>query len=381
MPQTKKYSDEAIMEAMEEHGSMRAAARAVGCSFATLQERVTKLRRRGWSPEHDMTKVVPEGYRLKGTSTLYGEDGKPKLQWVKSTIDHERQEELAREIARSMAREIEPRAPVTLEGMPNANLMTIYPIVDAHIGMMAWGKEVGADYDLAIARERTIRAFEYLVECSQPSGTCVIANLGDFFHSENMEGMTSRSKNVLDMDSRFGKMIDVGVEVIIAMIDAALRKHKTVHVVNLRGNHDETASQVMNSCMVAMYRENERVLVDPSPSVFKYQRFGNVLVGMHHGHATKMDGLPMVMASDRAKDWGDTEHRFWLTGHVHHRSKMATEKAGCSVESFRTLIPADSHAHDHGYRSMSQAVAIVYHREYGEVTRHYANAAIIAASV
>ena len=49
-----------------------------------------KAAKQGYSPEHDMVHTVPDGYKVKGTSTLY-KDGQPALQWVKSDIDNERQ--------------------------------------------------------------------------------------------------------------------------------------------------------------------------------------------------------------------------------------------------------------------------------------------------
>ncbi|MGG4646026.1 hypothetical protein [Pseudomonas aeruginosa] len=78
--------------------------------------------------------------------------------------------------------------------------------------------------------------------------------------------------------------------------------------------------------------------------------------------------LPGVMATDRAKDWGETIHRYWYTGHIHHESKK--EFPGCVVESFNTLAPADSYAHSGGYRARQNMKCVVLHKEHGEVARH-----------
>ena len=59
--------------------------------------------RYGYSPEHDMTKTVPDGYFVKGVSTYYDSEGEPKGQWVKSSIDHERQMEIFREAVAVLA--------------------------------------------------------------------------------------------------------------------------------------------------------------------------------------------------------------------------------------------------------------------------------------
>src|SRR3990167_8897319 len=59
--------------------------------------------RLGYAPENDLTHTVPDGYMLKGASTLYDADGTLKLQWVKSQVDYERQMEMFKEAVAEMA--------------------------------------------------------------------------------------------------------------------------------------------------------------------------------------------------------------------------------------------------------------------------------------
>ena len=57
-----------------------------------LRERIGGGVFQGHSPEHDMTHTVPDGYLMKGASTLYREDGSIAAQWIKSTVDDVRRE-------------------------------------------------------------------------------------------------------------------------------------------------------------------------------------------------------------------------------------------------------------------------------------------------
>ena len=75
----------------------------------------------------------------------------------------------------------------------------------------------------------------------------------------------------------------------------------------------------------------------------------------------------MIMAADREQAWGRTKFRYWLTGHVHNQRLW--DFPGCSVESFRVLAPQDAWAFNKGYRSQRDMKAIIYHAEYGEVSR------------
>ena len=51
---------------------------------------------------------------------------------------------------------------------------------------------------------------------------------------------------------------------------------------------------------------------------FQYFTFGKNLIGVTHGDTAKMPDLGSIMATDRPREWGDSIHRYWLTGHVHH---------------------------------------------------------------
>jgi hypothetical protein len=308
---------------------------------------------------------------------MYDAEGNIAAQWVKSSIDRERQAQIMTEAMEAMADalpRIAPRPEPT--GEFDTKLMACYPIGDAHIGMYSWAEETGEDWDLKIAERLHCTAMAHLVESAPATEDAVIINLGDWYHADNMEGVTTRSGHNLDMDSRFAKMARVGVKIMRQCIESALKKHKRVRVINATGNHDDTTSLMLAICLANVYENEPRVSIETSPSGFHYFRHGKVLVGIHHGHSTKAERLPGVMAADRAKDWGETEYRYWWTGHVHHQSMK--DYAGVSVESFRVLAAKDAYAHWGGYRAPRDMKCIVLHSEYGEVARNTVNPAMVA---
>lgn len=370
-----KNTLEQVIEAYERLGSYAAAGRELGVAESNIRQRIKRAARRGHAPEHDMTRMVPDGYHVKGTSTLYNKDGQIAQQWVKSQIDHERQAELAEEMIRAMASDL-PKAPKVKKPKDcSGDLMAVYPLGDPHIGVLTWAEETGQDWDMSIAREKMPAAFDRLVKSAPKCKKAVIVNLGDYFHADNMEGTTSRSGHHLDMDGRYAKMIDIGVKILRTMIRSALEHHEEVHVINAVGNHDDTGALFLNVCMRNTYENEPRVTIDPSPAPFHYVRHGKVLFGVHHGHTAKSNMLMGVMATDRAKDWGETEFRYWYTGHIHHDSMK--EYAGCKVESFRTMAAKDAYATWGGYRALQDTKCLVLHKDYGEVERHTVNIAMI----
>lgn len=365
----RKHSDEAMQEALTGR-TVDEAALLLGMHPRSLATHKARFARQGWSPEHDLTHQVPDGFHLKGASTLY-KDGKPVLQWVKSNIDHERQAELIREACEAMAEDLPQVGATRGPEKSLAHLMAVYPIGDAHVGMRAWGEEAGQDWDLAIAERVQCGAMAALVDMAPAAEKAVIINLGDWFHADNIQGMTSRSGHILDLDGRYAKMIRVGVKVMRQCISSALQKHQSVRVINVIGNHDDTGAIWLGIALRHIYEQEPRVEIETSPSAFMYVEFGKVLIGCHHGHTCKGDKLPGVMAADMPEAWGRTKHRYWYLGHVHHQS--VKEYAGVTVESFNTLAAKDAYAAWNGYRAAQNMKCIVHHLEHGEVARHTVN--------
>ena len=347
----------------------------VGRSYVTSAK--TKAKRlaakRGYDPQYDLTHPTADGFFVKGVSTLYGDDGQIKQQWVKTDVDKAQFAEDMREVIEGLVENLPKFEPVPYDKTyTSEELMAVYPLGDPHIGVLAHKEETGQDWDLAKAQQVFCGVFDRLVKSAPSCEQAVIVNLGDYFHYDSaVEKKTSRSGHALDGDGTYLEMADTGLKIMIQMINSALDHHHTVRVITTIGNHDDTGAMFLMAALKHMYQNEERVDIDFTPSVFQYVRFGNCFFGVHHGHTAKMDKLPLVMATDRPGDWGETEFRYWYTGHIHHDSMK--EFSGVKCESFRTLASKDAWATAGGYRSGQDSKAIVLHRDFGEVERHTIN--------
>ena len=366
--------------AIEENGSIAGAARELGKATSSISRSMALLRRKaaihGYAPAQDMTHQAPDGMKSAGISTLYDmTTGDPKIQWVKFQADKERQEEIFRETVAVLSEEIPPAKPIPGPDRTNSNLMACYPVGDHHFGMYSWAEETGRDWDLKLAERTLSGAYDYLIHTLPSCDRATIVLLGDLFHYDSFVAETPTSKNQLDADSRYPMMVRAVIRSTRRMIDGALSRHGEVHVIVEIGNHDLSNSVFLMECISALYEKEPRLTVDTSPRHFHYFVFGKTLVGIHHGHGAKLDKLPLIMAADRPKDWGETKYRYWWTGHVH--TDTMKDFVGCRVESFRVLPPEDAWAANKGYRSMSDMKAIVLHKEFGEVARHTVNPAML----
>lgn len=338
------------------------------------------LRNSDGETEHEWTKTerdsddpprfepVGEGFAVKGVSTLLDGQGKVRAQWVSTNKpDADLVEQFFAACERHVASyrglaEMAERPPHT-----DADTLTIYPLGDPHIGMLAWKKEVGESFDLEIATRDLVRTIDLLVDRAPASNEAILANLGDFFHAEDDTQLTPTGKNKLDVDCRFGKVTDVGFALLRRLVDRLLGKHQIVEVRNVPGNHDPKMARMLAMWLAAVYEREPRVRVVPNLNPYSYHRFGANLFGFAHGDGAKPQELPAIMASDCPTEWGETEFRLWLTGHIHHET--CKEFRGCSVESFRTLAGRDYWHHHKGYRAGRSLSAITFHKDYGEITR------------
>lgn len=338
-----------------------------------IVNRISKLRKNGMLPL-DSGNFVSTGELLKGSSTLYDEEGNVKLQWVKSDVEKQTFLDNMKELIDDYATNL-PQFKMKPYNVVHASsdLMAVYPLGDPHIGMKAYKEEAGENWDLEKAQQVFCGIFDRLVKTTPPCDRAMIVNLGDYFHRDNVAGVTERHRHSLDTSGNYMMMVDTGLKIMLQMINSALEHHKTVEIITAIGNHDDTGAMFLKAALKHMYANEPRVVLDDSQSVFSYFRHGECFFGVHHGHTCKAPKLPLVMATDRAEDWGTTKHRYWLTGHIHHDTK--TEYSGCNVESFRTLAAKDNYATAGGYRSGQDSKALVIHKNYGEVERHTINIA------
>ncbi len=364
-----KITDDQLKECLLQNMTKEAIAKMFGINVRRVYLRIAGLAKKGWAPEHGLTTEMSEGFVMAKVTIQRNADGDVERTWSRMCADPDKMQALMLESMNAIVQDL-PKFAAQVPSPKNVdpNLLAVYPLGDPHIGMMSWGAETGQDWDLKIAERYFCKAFDRVVRTTPQCKEALILNLGDFFHADNMEGQTTRSKHSLDVDGRYAKMISVGVKVMKQMIFTALQYHETVRVISCIGNHDDTGSQWLSVLLMHYFENEPRVIIDAAPTPFHYLRWGKVLIGAHHGHTCKPAGLPGVMAASRPEDWGATKYRYWYTGHIHHETSK--EFPGVRHESFRTLAAADAYATWGGYISGQDIKAIVLHKNRGEVERH-----------
>jgi len=256
------------------------------------------------------------------------------------------------------------------------------PIGDMHMGMYAWDKETGANWDT----DRACRIFKggvsHLIDLvPKTTKHLILTDLGDFLHSDNRFGLTEKSGNVLDMDTRWTRVVDKARDAWVEVLEYAASKFPSVYVTMVPGNHNTHAAHWMARVVDAYFRNCKGVTVDTSPAMHRYHRWGNTLIGNAHGHLLKANQLASIMATEAKHLWAETVHHHWRNGHVHHGTrdvyKDRDESDGVTVEYFPILPPRDAYHAEKGYMSRRLLQGILHHEVHGEITRHTVHARML----
>jgi hypothetical protein len=359
------------IDAVNEYGGIRSAARSLNINHSAIVEAFSLLRRRaatsGYAPEQDMVRPVPEPFIVRGVSTYYNAEGKASGQWVKSKIDDSKLQEMMKAVIDGMKDDIPRLTALPAPALGNDNLLNCYVITDYHLGMLAWDEEAGENWDLDIAQALVVKWFEQAIAQSPNADTAVFAQLSDFLHFDGMDAVTPASKHLLDVDTRFAKVVRSAIRVLRTVIDMLLAKHQHVHIIMADANHDPVSQIWLREWFSVLYENEPRISVDKSPNPYNAYEFGKTALFFHHGHKRKVSNVSEVFAGQFREMFGRTKHAYAHMGHYH--SIDVKENNLMIVEQHRTLAPGDAYSARGGWLSGRDAKVITYSKQFGEVSR------------
>jgi hypothetical protein len=212
-------------------------------------------------------------------------------------------------------------------------LFAVLSLPDLHVGMLAWHRETGENYDTetALGRMNTVAA-SLLSRLSGLRVSEIVFPVGnDIFHADTHENTTTAGTRV-DVDSRWQKSFQMVAETLIKGPISWAAEIAPVRVIIIPGNHDYQRAFYLGEVMRWYYEgRGLPVEVDNSPRLRKYYRRSGVLLGFTHGAWVKPNQLPLIMATEAPEDWASSVWREWLLGHYHRKREMAwnsTEEVG-----------------------------------------------------
>jgi predicted phosphodiesterase len=245
-------------------------------------------------------------------------------------------------------------------------MMVVYPLFDAHLGMRAHAAVSGEEMDLEKGAHRIKTAMSSVMNGAPDAYRAVIINGGDFTHQTDDKNQTRKSGHVLDVDGRNIITVLEAIEVIAACIEMALTKHTFVEYYSVPGNHDPQNWETILIGLRERYRDHNRVRINFRLAEFSVVEHGEVAVFIHHGDKRTPKDLAMFCAAEFPEVWGRTRYRIVMTGHLHHIK--TDEFPGIYWMQMPALTVRDQHASG-GYNSHSLMMAIGFDR-ISEATRN-----------
>lgn len=161
---------------------------------------------------------------------------------------------------------------------------------------------------------------------------------GDLFHVDNFLNTTERGTRIDDVD--FEQGVQDGFQFIMPLIEKALECSPTVKLVYLPGNHAPSVDYMFVQAIKRFYPDVE---VDDSVDDFKHAWLGNHSIFMHHGDKVKNPKrLLEIIVSKFAREWGESQSRYLMTGHLHHEKALSF----AGMTHYQVMSPSKQSSYD-----------------------------------
>lgn len=366
---------EAVVRAYLKAGSITGAARELNCDRANLRRTIRLLEAKGEVPWNSSA-PRPEHLSYGKSTVQLNAEGHVIQEWRRQQPQQQAMQLFVDALcdqARGKGKVKKRKARKT----DTSDTLFELDIFDAHVGMYADEKEtLDTNYDCDIAAQRMIEAVEDLASKANRPQKAVLVLGGDMMHSDNRSNRTEHSGHVLDVDTRYHRVVDYLVAACVDAVAVAAKIAENVEVVVLEGNHSWHSEVWLSRVLEAYYSNVDHVTIKRSPSPRKSMVWGNNFLAWSHGDRIAAQKWPMIIAAEFAKEWGQTKFRHLKCGHVHHKKVIAPvtidEQSGLVVEYLEALCPTDAwHAGAGFIGSQKGASAFEYDFNKGLKTRHY----------
>lgn len=332
-------------------------------------------------------------FRVNKWENYSVENGVTPLYQVRANLirNVQRDAELAAEVYAQVVEDMREASPFYYELRPwredesefnEPVLLEIAPM-DAHLGMLAWGRECGEPWDLDAAVEAyvetTMKALTAARFYDVERILFVVGN--DLIHADTLQGgkvATTTAGTAQDMDTRLPKIFTAARRAVVQCIDAA-REVAPTDVLVVAGNHDSQTSYRLGEVLNAWYRLDDRVDVIYSPAKRQGYQYGKNGFLFTHGEEfkRKREPLALIFADEFPDLWAQSEYREVHCGHFHSTKTQRynpqdelSETRGVRLRVLPALTPADAWHVEKGFRHHRAVTALAFHRDGGLAGLH-----------
>lgn len=267
---------------------------------------------------------------------------------------------------------------IKYQKIKDPHLQVIDP-ADVHIGKLALAVETGEDYNIDIAKTRTLEGVEGLLQKAQgfPTEKIILIIGNDILHFDTPR-RTTTSGTPQDTDGMLHQIYLEGLDLYVKVIER-LMQVAPVSVVYNPSNHDYMSGYMLAQTLKAWFRLSPNVSFDTTIRHRKYSTYGRNLICTSHGDGAKHQDMPHLMASEHP-DWSnkDKQFRYIYLHHLHHKKvtkwNSAHDTQGVTLQVLRSPSAPDGWHDRNGYCLAPRAVeSFIHHKEHGQIASltHY----------
>ena len=230
--------------------------------------------------------------------------------------------------------------------------VTVLGAVELHLGKEAREFDVGENYNVDIAIDRYETIIKVLCEEQEykKSHKLVYGIGNDFINVDTPLNTTTKGTFQYGGISSY-ELFDIALKLQLQSLLTIREKYNEIEVVLVKGNH-------ANQLEYALFRALQQRFINDSVIHFRddYKdvqaiKMGNTSVFMAHGDSN-YKRIVESMSKEFYQIYGDTEFRYILLGHLHHKQKL-DELNGFTV--FRLSSPSGIDRWHYKERYISQA--------------------------
>jgi hypothetical protein len=281
--------------------------------------------------------------------------------WLRRKVAEQRLET----VFNRLLEQFKTAAPVrpALPRSPGRKGMLEISIMDLHLGKYCFAAESGRAYSPEISSRFFWDALEDLLQkaAAYPVEKILFVVGNDFFNVDNL-AKTTTAGTFQDEAGRWQESFLQGRNLLVKAIDR-LMTVAPVHVLVVPGNHDTQRMWYLGDTLASWYRNTADVFVDHTSTPRKYVLFGKNLIGFCHGNSERHEKLPVLMATERPKEWAASADgsRHWHVGHFHSKKTKVfvahEDLQAVQVRVLPSLCPPDAWHASMGYSGKLAAEA------------------------
>jgi len=271
--------------------------------------------------------------------------------------------------------------PVTFE-RPKGERLAIINIFDAHLDKLSYLSETGTETTVQKNAAVFMDAFFKLrLKVAEAKPEQIVFPIGSDFWQVNDSNLTTKKGtpqyDAVHTDTK--SMFRLGIRLLTTCIDSLL-KIAPVHIIPVKGNHDEDRVFYLAEMMKLAYQNNSNITIEDNTTQRLYYRYHNWLFGFAHGDKEKKftSDLPSIMSVERRKDWAEIKNGIFFLGDIHHEKQVQGFKTrdfrGVNVKFLRAVSATDRWHYENGYIGIPKTgYVFIYDRDGNEELEYKVN--------